>query len=116
MPEEFRISDGMNSGKTCLLRVGGQLDARAAAQLLAHCSAICKAEKNLVLNLAEVSFIASSGIGALLALVEQFRESGCSVRFVSLSAAVDSVIRLLNLDQFLTIDPTEADAVSALEA
>ena len=116
MPEEFRISDGMSSGNTCLLRVSGQLDARAAAQLLSHCSRICQAKRNLILNLSEISFIASSGIGALLALVEQFRDGGCSVRFVALSAAVDSVIRLLNLDQFLTINATEAEAVSAMEA
>jgi anti-sigma B factor antagonist len=116
MPEGFHITQAGSRGAAILLRVQGHLDSKSASQLLSHCSAIRSSGKNLVLNLSGVSFIASSGIGALLALVEQFRESGGKVRFVALSSAVESVIRLLNLDQFLTIDPTEDDAVSALGA
>ena len=58
----------------------------------------------------------SSGIGALLVLVEQFQEQGGSVRFASLSPAVDSVVKLLNLDRFLSIDATETASFAALGA
>lgn len=115
MPDAFDITSAESPGGTVLLRVSGQLDSKSAPRLLSQCGVVRNAGKNLVLNLAAVSFIASSGVGALLALVEQFREQGGKVRFVALSSAVDSVIRLLNLDQFLTIDSTENDAVSALE-
>jgi len=115
MPDQFNVSKTESAGGTVLLRVNGQLDSKSAPQLVSQCGTVRSAGKNLVLNLSGVSFIASSGVGALLALVEQFREHGKSVRFVLLSPAVESVIRLLNLDQFLTIDRTEADAVSALE-
>ena len=116
MPDDFQISDPLNRGRTVLLRVQGRLDTKSASQLLRRCSVVSSAGQNLVLNLADVSFIASSGVGALLALVEQFKETTGTVRFVSLSSAVESVIKLLNLDQFLTIDSTEDDAVAALEA
>jgi len=38
------------------------------------------------------------------------------VRLARVSPAVDSVIRLLNLQQFLSISPTEEQATSTLEA
>ena len=53
---------------------------------------------------------------ALLALVEECRQSRIRVRIAEVPPAVDSVIRLLNLDQFLSIDATEADSRSELEA
>jgi anti-sigma B factor antagonist len=116
LADDFEILNGTTRGRTVLLRVRGRLDAKSATQLLHRCAAVRNAGNNLVLNLSEVSFIASSGIGALLALVEQFRESRAGVRFAALSAAVDSVIKLLNLDQFLVIDATEDAALSALDA
>jgi len=99
-----------------LLRISGRLDAKSAPQLLERCAVVRTAGYNLILNLGGVTFVASSGIGALLAVAEQFREAECRIRFASLSAAVESVIKLLNLDQFLTIDPTEDDSLTALEA
>jgi anti-sigma B factor antagonist len=115
MHEGLEISNGTTRGRTISLRVSGRLDSRSTSQLLQRCTAVRDARRNLVLNLSGVSFIASSGIGALLALVQQFGEAGASVRLAALSEAVESVIRLLNLDQFLTIDSTEDEALAALE-
>jgi anti-anti-sigma factor len=116
MPEPFQIQRACVDDRTVLLRVGGRLDSASAPQLVHRCTAVKTAGGNLVLNLEGVSFIASSGVGALLAIVEQFRDSGCGIRFVAPSPAVDSVIRLLNLDQFLPIDATEGEAIVALKA
>ena len=114
MSEDFQIANGPSRGRVLLLRVSGRLDTKSASQLLHRCSAARNGGQDLVINLSAVSFIASSGIGALLALAEQFREADARVRFVALSPAVDSVIKLLNLDQFLTIDSTEDEALAAL--
>lgn len=116
MTEEFELSKPEDRAGTVLLRVRGRLDVKTAPLLLQHVLPIQAGGQNLVLNLSGVSFMGSSGVGALLALVEQFREHGGSVRFASLSPAVDSVVKLLNLDRFLVIDQTEGDALSALEA
>src|SRR5574341_1075545 len=115
MPDDFQISNGTTKGRTVLLRVAGRLDTKTASQLLHRCRAVRSGGQNLVLNLSEVSFIASSGIGALLALVEQFHESGASVRFAALSSPVESVIPPLSLHLSLTIHSCAPDALSALE-
>jgi len=77
---------------------------------------VCGARQHLVLNLAEVPFISSSGIGALLALAEDFTQERRAIRIAAASPAVDSVLRLLNLEGFLALDPTEADSVQGLKA
>ena len=116
MSSDFAI-DAMESGKgVTVLRLRGSLDARAASVLTSHCTAVRGQGRHIVLNLAAVSFIASSGVGALLALVEECRQSRTRLRLAAVPAPVDSVIRLLNLDQFLSIDATEADSCSELEA
>lgn len=114
MTNELEISKPEDRGGTVLLRVRGRLDVKTAPILLRRVAEIQANGQNLVLNLSEVSFMGSSGIGALLVLVEQFQEQGGSVRFASLSPAVTSVVKLLNLDRFLSIDLTENDALAAL--
>jgi anti-sigma B factor antagonist len=113
---EFDIETIASGERTAVLRVRGRLDARSAPVLTARCAEVRKEGRHLILNLSGVSFLASSGVGALLALVEEYHQSTSRVRLVEVSPAVDSVIRLLNLDQFLAIDPTEAAALSMLEA
>jgi anti-sigma B factor antagonist len=115
MPEDFRIAT-VTLGRVTLLRVAGRLDARSAPQLLAKCSEARKPGGQLVLNLAEVSFVSSSGVGSLLAIAEEAHQAGGGLRISPPSAAVRSAIQLLNLDQFLTIDETEQQALDALEA
>ncbi|HKW50871.1 MAG TPA: anti-sigma factor antagonist, partial [Candidatus Eisenbacteria bacterium] len=114
MTNELEISKPEDRGGTVLLRVKGRLDVKTSPILLQRVAEIQANGQNLVLNLSEVSFMGSSGIGALLVLVEQFQEQGGSVRFASLSPAVDSVVKLLNLDRFLSIDPTESESLAAL--
>jgi len=116
MPESLQILNGPAGERFAVLRVVGRLDSEGAPQLARSCVAAHAAGRDLVLNLGGVSFIASSGVGVLLATAEQFRESGRHLRLAALPPAVDSVIRLLNLDQFLPIHATEGDALTALKA
>lgn len=115
MPESFRLETVTVDDRTTLLRVHGRLDSASAAVLVQKCAAVRGAGRNLVLNLSSVNFIASSGVGALLALAEQFHEAAHAVRLVSLSPAVDSVIRLLNLDRTLPIVASEDEALATIQ-
>jgi anti-anti-sigma factor len=84
--------------------------------LLKRCTEIQSNGQNLVLNLSEVTFMGSSGVGALLVLVEQFQEQAGAVHFAALSHNAQDVIDLLDLGQYLPIHATEAEAFAALEA
>lgn len=116
MPDEFEIVEGSVRDDTLLLRVRGRLDARSAPVLLQSAGDARRRRQNLVLNLSEVTFMASSGLGSLLSLAEEFRQSESQVRIAAPSTAVLSVIQLLNLDQFLKIDASEEEALVAIHA
>ncbi len=116
MSKEFEISDVEAPDNVGIFRVQGQMDAKNTPVLLQHCREVKGAGKHLVLNLSEVTFVASSGIGGLLVLAEEFREADLSVRFTALSPAAESVISLLNLGSFLGIDATEDESLAALAA
>jgi anti-sigma B factor antagonist len=99
-----------------IVRVTGRLDAKSVPALLARCAEVRANGGHLIVNLSRVEFIASSGVGTLLSVAEEFRKAGRRVRFASPSAPVLSVIQLLNLEPFLPIDASEQDAERALEA
>ena len=116
MSKDLEISQVENRGRTAVLRLKGRLDVKTSPILLQRVAEIQANGQNLVLNLAEVSFMGSSGIGALLVLVEQFQEQAGVVRLASPSPAVEAVIKLLNLDRFLAIDPSEEKALAEIGA
>lgn len=114
MANEFSIDRAPREG-VAVLRVSGRLDAKNAQQLMTACQdARGSGGGHVVLNLADVTFVASSGIGTLLALTEEFRDAGGAVHLVSLSDAVTSVVELLNLRQFLNIGVSEQGTLEAI--
>lgn len=115
MSDDFKITSLPVREGVVLLRITGRVDTRNATEMLQQCAAARIAGQHLVINLSGVGFIASSGIGALLALTEQFRTGPARIRFAALSPSVAAVIQLLNLDQFLSIDDTEEKSLQALD-
>lgn len=115
MVREFHIEEVEPHPKAMLLRVAGRLDAKNAQTLFRKCRDALQASRvRVVLNLADVSFVASSGVGTLLALTEEFKDVGGDLHIVAPSTAVKSVIDLLNLTQFLTIGESEAEVLQAI--
>jgi anti-sigma B factor antagonist len=112
---EIEITEAPGRGATAVLRVRGRLDASTAPTLLQRCALVQANGQNLVLNLSGVSFLGSSGVGAMLVLVEQFQEQAGAIHFASPSDAARSVIDLLDLGPYLTLHATEDEAVAALE-
>jgi len=116
MPDPFEIVEGPSSDRALVLRVSGRLDATTAPQLAERCAEAVASARRLVLNLEKVSFIASSGVGALLATSERYREAGSALHLAALSQPVAAVIRLLNLDAFLHVHASETLALDELKA
>lgn len=112
--QSIEIVPGNSRGRVAVLRVLGRLDAETAPVLLERCGAVQASGQNLVLDLAGVTFLGSSGVGALLALVEQFQEQAGQVHFVALSEASRAVVDLLDLESYLPIHATEDEALRAL--
>jgi len=116
MSEALTFEDMGGNGQTDIIRLRGRLDARTSPLLMERCAGARDAGHNLVLGMAEVSFLSSSGIGSLLALTEEFREHGGCLSLAAISPTVREAIELLNLEEFLTLYDSENDAVRAQAA
>jgi anti-anti-sigma factor len=117
MLEEARITQMPVEGGARVLRVSGRLDAKNAHALAQECHrALGEGASHVVVNLEQVSFVASSGIGSLLALTETFQDAGGSLRLAPISGAVRSVVDLLNLGRFLRIEASEEAALQSIGA
>jgi len=100
-------------GHVAILRVKGRLDGETSPLLLQRCARIQSGGQAMVLNLSGVTFLGSSGVGALLVLAEP-GENSPPVRFAALSETAQAVVELLDLTQFLMLEATEESAVAAL--
>ena len=67
-----------------------------------------------ILNLKKVSYIDSSGIGALLSINAQLAQAGRAFRIVNVARPVMHVMELTKLVGFLPIDGSELDAIESV--
>jgi anti-sigma B factor antagonist len=98
-----------------IVDVSGRIVAGEAALLRASVrSLIASGEKHILLNLADVPYVDSAGIGELVsALVAVRRESGC-LGLLNLSRKVREVLRIVKLLTVFEVFESERDALATL--
>jgi anti-anti-sigma factor len=113
MAETLKIEVDRSHGRAVVLRVRGRIDGRTAPDLMQRGLAEQAPDHILILNLSGVDFVSSAGVGAIMVLSDTASRQGGAVRLAPASDAVLSVLRLLNLDRYLTIDDSETTALRA---
>lgn len=98
-----------------VLRAEGRIDAESSPRFLDACRT-CLDTGHLVLNLAGVTFLSSSGVGALLVLFESARELCRDVSIAPASPEVTAVLEALNLGDALRILDHQDEALARLRA
>lgn len=93
----FTIEATGREGRAIRLSVAGRLDATTAPRLLERCHTVEAAGMDLVLDLSAVSFISSSGVGALMILSDRFHDRCQSFLLEPVSPPVRAILELLNL-------------------
>jgi anti-anti-sigma factor len=87
-----------------LLRLQGRLDAAAAPGFLARpTGVIAEGKTRFVVDLAEVPFIDSTGLGALISGLKAARRVEGDLRLAAPSPHVRKLLRLTTLDRVFTI-------------
>ncbi len=115
MSESFAINRDHRDGVE-IVQVVGSLDTVTALPFRTSClEALSAATMGLVIDISEVDFVASSGIGTFMLINESGRKSGCKVVIIGASEAVLDVLCLMNLDQFLNLQVDLKSALSNLE-
>jgi anti-sigma B factor antagonist len=75
---------------------------------------IDQGNKKIVLNLGEVDYIDSSGVGELVKTHTTVRNQGGQLRLVNLSRRVNDLLQMTKLSAVFDIDRDEASAISSL--
>ncbi len=118
MADQLTMTWEPNPVSIPVLRLKGRLDVVGANQLRdeARRSLQIAGELNLVVDLADLQFVASTGLATFLLLTEEYAEVGGTIVFAKAIPAVIQVILLLNIDQFLKLAQTEASAFEMIGA
>jgi anti-sigma B factor antagonist len=74
---------------------------------------IGKGQKNILLNLGDVNYIDSSGLGELVSAYTTAKNQGASVRLLSLTKKVKDVLQLTKLYTVFDIYDDEAVAIGS---
>lgn len=93
----------------------GELDLAAADELRARLRAACHATENrLIIDLAELTFIDSTGLSILVDFHEKTRQAGGAMVLVAPPPSVVRVLDITGLDKYLLTADRLADAIAAV--
>ncbi|MCC3413242.1 MAG: STAS domain-containing protein [Microcoleus sp. PH2017_29_MFU_D_A] len=94
-----------------LFRLTGLLDAFSEAtfrKVLSKC--IDEGPKHVILDLSQIDFVDSSGLGALVQLVKKAQTMEGTLQIVS-NPRVTQTVKLVRLEKFLSLQPSVDEAV-----
>ncbi len=68
--------------------------------------------KNVIIDMTELEFLSSAGVGAILGNVEAFRAIGGDIILRNPSGTIYHILQLLDVADYLTIRRSEGEAMS----
>jgi anti-sigma B factor antagonist len=98
------------------LEVGGEIDVSSAPGLLDSvlCAALASDHRQVVVDLRDVAFIDSCGLGALIEMHRRLGDSGAHLVIVRPSGLVRRLFEMTGLDSMLDLRPDWSDGHTAL--
>jgi anti-sigma B factor antagonist len=108
------VPSARQDGDTLVFEFRGEIDLHNSPELrTAVLDLVVKANpKRLVLNLAQVPYMDSSGIAVLVELLSRLRRAGGKVFLTNLQPRVQSILQIARLDTIFTVTADEAAALS----
>lgn len=95
-----------------MLHVAGRMDADNAAAFESQCeSCILEGFSSLVIDLGNLTYVSSMGLGAIVKIAKQLRDQGGEVRICCLTGLVRQLFEITRLNQ---VFPPHESVESAL--
>lgn len=115
MTETIHITVESQSKARTILRLGGRLDFAAAPQLREEMEQVIAAgSRTLIVDLSQIAFVDSSGMGALLHGTRQTRQVGGNLVIVDPQNRLGLLLSLTALGQVLHVSTSLEDALYGL--
>ena len=102
-------------GRSAVVRAGGEIDTRTAHRLHEAVTEAAGLASHVVIDLAQVTFVDSSGLGALIAARNTAREGRGSLSLVSPPPVVRRLLGSTRLHDVFAIYDSLDEAVNATE-
>lgn len=105
--------EDLEGSRWTLARVAGELDLATAPVLRERLVArLTSGHPNLVVDLTDVGFIDSTGLGVIVGLLKRARTLGGDLRLVCPGASVRRVFEITALDRTFALAATVAEALA----
>ena len=102
---------------TTVVELSGRIDATTAPDVKAQLvDMVASGQSRLVLNLKDVEFIDSTGLGVLVSCLRRCVASGGALCLAELPEFARAIFDLTRVTRVFRIEESEAEAVRALEA
>ena len=103
------------SGDIIIVYINGEIDITTSPDVRKFFDRITKDKSSkIVINLAKVSYIDSSGLATLVEGLQRMRSYGGKMRLTNLSDKVKSLFEITKLEKLFEIFPEETKAVEGL--
>ncbi|EQA38740.1 STAS domain protein [Leptospira broomii serovar Hurstbridge str. 5399] len=104
------------SGNIVILDINGEIDLYNAPEIKDVIAKLIEEQKYYtIINLEKVSYIDSSGIGALISSLSNLKKYQGGLKIINVAGSVRKVFELTKLTSFFEIFDNEADAVGAFK-
>jgi len=109
------IASVRQKGDVTIVDIAGRFDASSASSVKAELQdLISQGHTRLLLNLSGMTFIDSSGLGALVSCLRKAAAGGGDLRLADVPAFCRSIFELTRLTRVFDIGQSEQEALSAL--
>lgn len=104
------------NGNITTLDINGEIDLYNAPEIKDIISKLIEEQKYyVIINLEKVSYIDSSGIGALISSLSNLKKYQGGLKIIHVAGSVRKVFELTKLTSFFDIFDNEADAIAAFK-
>jgi anti-sigma B factor antagonist len=102
------------AGRTVVLAVSGDVDIASAPALRERLAGAIGAYAGVVVDLDQVPFLDSTGLGVLVAAHNRAHSAGCTLALARPQRIVKNALRLVQVDTVIDVYESLDDAVAAL--
>jgi anti-sigma B factor antagonist len=103
--------DGVNIAR---VKIDGYLDSSTFPKLREHLDRLIQEKQyNCLLDLRDLDYISSAGLGVLMQMLRQVRENNGDLKIVNMSDKIERVFNLLGFSRLMKIYESEEEALQA---